>query len=880
MSDPLLSLQLLDPTPVWIDQWPLPTEKLTALKSLIQEQLALGRLEPSNSPYNTPVFVIKKKSGRWRFLQDLRAVNKVIRPMGSLQCGLPNPNLLPRNYKLAVIDFKDAFFSIPLSQTDRLLFAFTLPVINHSHPTSRFQWKVLPQGMLNSATMCQYVVHALLEPFRLAHPDVLLFHYMDDILLAADVPLPSFQQTLHLLIEHLTLHGMTIAPEKVQQTEPFLYLGHKIFASRSSPVVPSLALPSSVTLVQLQQYLGSLNWARPYMGFTTSQLAPLFSALAGASSPSDIIHLSPEQLDTLTQVNNALRTKWVDRCQENVPLSLLLLNTPSIPTACLVQVLPSSLLIIEWIHLPHTPRKTISSRFSLFSLLLTRGRRRCLTIIGFEPVSIYVPFPLPTWENLYSQSLDFQMALIDWPGQVLYHFPRDPRIQLLHLVPVRFDTCLRSRPIPQALTVFADGTKTRGACAFQMNGQWVIHHTPAQPSAQRAELAASILAFQKLPTKPFNLIVDSLYVSQIIANIFDAYLSPAIDAPLMALFLTLQQLVMSRDVPFFVAHIRSHQPFPGMLTEGNDIADQAARLPAALSLSSPSPWESHSYFHQNAKALIKQFGISKTEASAIIQQCPTCSQHANSVPMGVNPRGLEASQIWQMDVTQHPPFAPWKHLHVSVDTHSGFIMASPQRGEATKHVINHCIRTFAVMGRPKELKTDNGPAYVSSVFAQFCNTWGIVHKFGIPYNSQGQAIVERAHLTIKRALEKIEKEKFPPGLPSLQNQLNRVLFTLNFLNITGSSPPTTAAQRHFAACDSLPPRPPVYYRLLPDLTWRGPADLITWGRGYAAIQLDDRVLWVPGRHVRPYLPRSSKAQDAASSPGDPPADASASLCDE
>lgn len=185
-------------------------------------------------------------------------------------------------------------------------------------------------------------------------------------------------------------------------------------------------------------------------------------------------------------------------------------------------------------------------------------------------------------------------------------------------------------------------------------------------------------------------------------------------------------------------------------------------------------------------------------------------------------------------------------------------MATPQRGETTKHVINHCIRTFASLGCPKEIKTDNGPAYTSTAFADFCNKWGIIHKFGIPYNSQGQALVERANLTLKTALDRYTKTqgKTTPSLPAIQNTLNLCLHVLNFINLTGS-PSSSAACRHFSAPPSAAQqRPQVYYRCLPDLTWRGPADLITWGRGYAAVQLPDRVLWVPGRHIRPYLVRN------------------------
>ena len=60
------------------------TGKLEALKELVQEQLQKGHIEPTFSPWNSPVFVIKKKAGKWRMLTDLRAVNAVIQPMGTL----------------------------------------------------------------------------------------------------------------------------------------------------------------------------------------------------------------------------------------------------------------------------------------------------------------------------------------------------------------------------------------------------------------------------------------------------------------------------------------------------------------------------------------------------------------------------------------------------------------------------------------------------------------------------------------------------------------------------------------------------------------------------------------------------------------------------
>ena len=77
-------IQWLNDIPVWVDQWSLPKEKIEAASSIVQEQLEAGHLVESQSPGNTPIFIIKKKSGKWRLLQDLRKVNETFTTWASL----------------------------------------------------------------------------------------------------------------------------------------------------------------------------------------------------------------------------------------------------------------------------------------------------------------------------------------------------------------------------------------------------------------------------------------------------------------------------------------------------------------------------------------------------------------------------------------------------------------------------------------------------------------------------------------------------------------------------------------------------------------------------------------------------------------------------
>lgn len=105
--------------------------------------------------------------------------------------------------------------------------------------------------------------------------------------------------------------------------------------------------------------------------------------------------------------------------------------------------------------------------------------------------------------------------------------------------------------------------------------------------------------------------------------------------------------------------------------------------------------------------------------------------------LGVNPRGLLPNHLWQMDVTHVPSFGKLKYVHVTIDTFSGFLMATLQSGEVSKHCIALCLKCFTTIGQPKSLKTDNGPGYTGKKFQVFYTQLGIVHKTGIPYNPQG-----------------------------------------------------------------------------------------------------------------------------------------------
>jgi transposase InsO family protein len=162
--------------------------------------------------------------------------------------------------------------------------------------------------------------------------------------------------------------------------------------------------------------------------------------------------------------------------------------------------------------------------------------------------------------------------------------------------------------------------------------------------------------------------------------------------------------------------------------------------------------------------------------------------------VGVNPRGIRPLQVWQKDVTYISSFGRIQYLHVSIDTCSGVMFATLLTGEKASHVIQHCLEAWSAWGKPTILKMDNGPAYTSTQFQQFCHQMNVTHLTGLPYNPQGQGIVERAHHTLKSYLIK-QKGGVDETLPSVPRvAVSMVLFTLNFLNIDEQE--RSAAEQH------------------------------------------------------------------------------------
>ncbi|RMC14824.1 hypothetical protein DUI87_07000 [Hirundo rustica rustica] len=755
---PTKKLNWLTNEPVWVEQWPLSKTKLKALEELVKEQLAKGHIVETDSPWNSPVFVIQKPGkDKWRLLQDLRQINNVIEDMGSLQPGMPSPTMLPQNWQLAVIDIKDCFFQIPLHPDDAPCFAFSVPTINREAPRRRYHWRVLPQGMKNSPVICQWYVASLLSPVRAAAGQAIIYHYMDDVLVCA----PNDDMLSHVLgltADALVAAGFELQEEKVQQMPPWKYLGLEI--GRRTIVPQKLAIRTKVE-------------------------------------------------KALEKVQDAMSKRQAHRFDPELPFKFIIMGKLPHLHGMVFQWrnIPKKdregndqLSIIEWVFLSHQRSKRMTWPQELVAELIRKARFWIRELAGCDFKCIHIPIGLRSGqiskamlEHLLQENEALQFALDSFTGQISIHRPAHKIFNsetkfILSLKEVR-----SRRPL-KALTVFTDasGRSHKSVLTWKdpQTQQWEADIAEVEGSPQVAELAAVVRAFERFP-ESFNLVTDSAYVAGVVSRADQAILQEVSNIALYDLLSKLVRLVSHREQPYFVMHTRSHTDLPGFIAEGNRKADALA-APAEMA---PLPnifmqaKLSHQLFHQNAPGLVRRFHLTREQARAIVAACPSCSQQAvPTLHAGVNPRGLRSCEVWQTDVTHFPQFGRQKYVHVSVDTFSGAVFASAHTGEKAGDAIKHLIHAFSFMGILRELKTDNGPAYKSRELRSFLQQWGVEHKTGIPHSPTGQAMVERTHGTIKRVLHQ-QQRVLKTESPSVR--LARALFTINFLNCSyeGLNPP-------------------------------------------------------------------------------------------
>ena len=78
---------------------------------------------------------------------------------------------------------------------------------------------------------------------------------------------------------------------------------------------------------------------------------------------------------------------------------------------------------IEWIYTHFRGIKSSTLYLDLIALTIINERSRTKTLIGSDPRKTVIPVNKSQFENALQTSIDFQIAFLDYFGEISFHYP-------------------------------------------------------------------------------------------------------------------------------------------------------------------------------------------------------------------------------------------------------------------------------------------------------------------------------------------------------------------------------------------------------------------------------------------------------------------------
>ena len=273
-------IKLTEKEPVRSRAYPLPYAVRETLKGEISEMLKLGIIQESDSPYASPIVLVKKKDGSNRLCVDYRKLNRITEtdpePMDTIEYLFQRMN---KSQYFSKIDLSKGYWQIPVAEEDVRKTAFVTP-------DGQYEFRRMPFGMKNSgATLVRGMRKILAGMNNVAS-------YIDDLIVYTD-DWESHVAVVDQLLERLHAANLTARPTKcLIGTTTLDFLGHQIghnWVTVNEENLEKIRIaPRPTTKKEVRSFFGLANYYREYIPSFATIAAPL-SDLIRKGQPNKVI---------------------------------------------------------------------------------------------------------------------------------------------------------------------------------------------------------------------------------------------------------------------------------------------------------------------------------------------------------------------------------------------------------------------------------------------------------------------------------------------------------------------------------------------------------------------------------------------------------------